>query len=111
MHKRGNLDLQSPPVFFALQHGRITWIDEIRINICFGKIEKCRQAGESSTFGLGFAAVGDLVHEIQDVINGQIVNVTIMNWQQNLSLTNEWDLTVFFFRMDLMIVEPDFSCF
>ena len=33
------------------------------------------------------------------------------NCWQNLFFVNEWALTVFFFGMDLMIVEPDFSRF
>jgi hypothetical protein len=52
------------------QHRRIAWIGEIRIEIVFGKIEKCHQAGESSTFCLGFATFGELIHEVQNVING-----------------------------------------
>jgi hypothetical protein len=43
---------------------------EIRIEIVFGEIEKCQQAGESSAFGLGFATFGELVHEVQDVVHG-----------------------------------------
>ena len=52
------------------QHGRIARVDQIRIEIVFGEIEKCQQAGESCAFGLGFATFGELVHEVQDVVNG-----------------------------------------
>jgi hypothetical protein len=40
------------------------------VEIVFGKIEKCQQAGESSTFCLGFATFSELVHEVQDTVNG-----------------------------------------
>ena len=59
------------------QHWRITWIGKFRIEIVFGKIEKCQQAGESSTFCLGFAAFGDLIYKIQDVINGYLIKIVI----------------------------------
>jgi hypothetical protein len=52
------------------QHRRIAWVDEIRIEVVFGKIEKCQQAGESSAFGLGIPTFGELVHKVQDVVNG-----------------------------------------
>ena len=55
------------------QHWRITWIGKIRIEIVFGKIEKCQQAGKANKFCLRFAPFGELVHEIKHVIYGQII--------------------------------------
>ena len=54
------------------QHWSVAWIGEIRVEVIFGKIEKCQQAGESTPFCLRLASFGELVHKIENVINGQI---------------------------------------
>ena len=59
------------------QHWGVTWILDIRIKVVSQKIEKGGQMGKTNPFCLGFSALGELRHKIQNVICRNLVELFV----------------------------------
>ena len=71
-----------------MNHRPVARVPEFRIDIVANEIEKGRELGKSTPFSLGFPAFGELVHEIQNVINRQISEFIITEFETE-SIHNE----------------------
>ena len=58
-----------------MNHRPVARVPGFRIDIVANEIEKGRELGKSAPLGLRFSALGELVHEVQNIINRQLSEV------------------------------------
>jgi len=71
-----------------VNHRPVTRVPEFRIDIVANKIEKGRELGKSAPLGLKFSAFGELVHDVQNIINRQLSDM--LRWIADISHRALW---------------------
>ena len=90
---------------------RVARVSEFGVDIVADEIEKGRELGKADPFGVGFVSFGEAVQECKDLFRGYLLNGTIAEFMDKPFDDGLVGSHRIFFRMGLVVIDPDFSCF
>jgi hypothetical protein len=65
----------------------------------------------TDSFGVGFVSLGEAIQELKDLLWGDFINGSIAEFLNKLFDDGPVGSHRIFFRMGLVVIDPDFGCF